>query len=129
MIAALGFGELAWSLLILFVIVQYLMITVSVIADVFRSDDLSAVRKVVWLVGLLVFPILTLLLYLLVRGGSMRERENARAREVQEAANAYIRDVAGTGGAATELRTAKSLLDDGVIDAAEFERLKLRVLS
>ncbi|MGE3619495.1 MAG: SHOCT domain-containing protein [Acidimicrobiia bacterium] len=129
LVAALGFGELAWSLLILFLIVQYLIITFSVVVDVFRSEDLSGVGKVAWLVGLLVFPLLTLLAYVLIRGHGMRAREVAQARKVQETADAYIREVAGTGGPASELRTAKGLLDEGVIDVDEFERLKARVLA
>lgn len=116
-------------MLILFLIVQYLLITFSVIADVFRSDDLSAGRKVVWVAALLFFPLVTLLVYLLLRGDGVRSREVDRAREAKEAADAYIREVAGTGGPASELRTAKTLLDDGVIDSTEFERVNAPLLA
>lgn len=121
-------SELVWSLLILFLIVQYLIITFSVVVDVFRSDELSAVRKVVWLVALLFFPIVTLLLYLLIRGDGMRAREVAQVQQTKLTADACIREVAGTGGPASELRAAKSLLDDGTTDEAQFERLKVRIL-
>ena len=45
-----------------------------VFIDIFRSHDLSGVAKAVWFVFVLFIPLIGVLAYLIVRGGSMGER-------------------------------------------------------
>ena len=78
MVAEIGLGELLWSLLILYVILQLLIVTVVVIIDLFHSDDLSGARKAGWLAALLFIPLITLLVYLIARGDGIGERRLAR---------------------------------------------------
>lgn len=131
MVAAVGLGELVWSLLILFVMVQYLIVLFTVVVDVFRSQDLSGSGRAVWLVALLIFPLITMIVYLVSRGDGMGMRQLERERNAREATDAYLRSVVlppPSAGAATELQTAKSLLDSGAVTPDEFERLKARIL-
>lgn len=126
-LASLSLADLIWSLLVAFVMVSYLIALFSVIVDLFRDRELSGVMKAVWLFLLLVLPLLTVLVYLVVRGGGMAERSVRQAQESQDAVDSYIRSVAG--GPATEIAQAKALLDQGAITAEEYEALKRRVLA
>jgi hypothetical protein len=47
----------------------------------------------------------------------------------QQATDAYIQSVAGSGGAAAEIDKAKQLLDSGAISQAEFEAIKQKALA
>jgi hypothetical protein len=128
MFAALGLGEVLWSLLVVFLMVQYLVLTFTVVVDLFRSDDLSGAKKALWALALFFFPLIALIAYLVVRGDGIGKRNEERARSGRDAVDSYIRDVARTASPATELQAAKALLDDGTITAAEFEGLKIRIL-
>ena len=41
----------------------------------------------------------------------------------------YVRHAAGKGGAASEIQTAKQLLDNGTISQEEFDAIKAKALS
>lgn len=123
MIANVGLGEILWSLLLIYLMVMYIVIVFTVWLDIIRSDDLSGGMKAVWVLGLLIFPIISLVVYLLTRGDGlgMRNLERDRGRAQSAAA-----PPAPTP--ATELNVAKQLLDSGAISSAEFEQIKARVL-
>lgn len=130
MLAALGLGELLWSLLVIYLMVMYLVIVFTVIFDIFRSDDLSGVKKAIWVIALLMFPFITLVVYLIARGDGLGQRNLAAAQQSRAAADDYIRSVAVTGGGvATEIEKAKGLLDSGAITADEFAAIKSRLLT
>jgi Short C-terminal domain len=60
----------------------------------------------------------------------MHEHDVAQAQAADEAARAYIRDATGTSTSSVdELARLADLKDRGVIDDAEFQRLKARVVS
>lgn len=130
MLAELGLGELLWSLLVIYLMVMYLVIVFTVIFDIFRSDDLSGVKKAIWVIALLMFPFITLVVYLISRGDGLGQRNLAAAQQSKASADDYIRSVAVTGGGvATEIEKAKGLLDSGAITADEFAAIKSRLLS
>jgi hypothetical protein len=58
----------------------------------------------------------------------MAERQAQQAQDAQKAFDAYVKQAAGTGGAASELANAKSMLDSGAISAEEYEKLKAKIL-
>lgn len=129
MLANIGLGELLWSLLVIYLMVMYFVIVFTVIFDVFRSDDLSGFKKALWAFALLIFPIITMLLYLIIRGNGMGKRSQAAAQAAKADTDAYIRSVAGGGSVASELEKAKALLDSGAITADDYAALKAKILA
>ena len=123
MIARVGLGEILWSLLVIYVMVMYFIIVLTVWIDIFRSDDISGGKKALWILGLLFFPIISLVAYLLTRGDGFGMRQ--MARETNKSQGGFVPPPPTP---ATELSVAKQLLDSGTITAAEFEQIKARVL-
>jgi hypothetical protein len=123
-----SFGDLIWWFFTVFIFFAYLMALFSVIGDLFRDRKLNGWWKALWIIFLIFVPFLTLLVYLIARGPGMAERNAAQVKKSQEAADDYIRGVAGTS-AADEIAKAKSLLDAGTITQAEYESLKAKALA
>lgn len=108
--------------------VAYLIVLFHVVVDLFRDPELGGGYKALWIVGLLFIPVLTLLLYLLTRGGGMAERERAVYTQAKSEADAYIRQVAGKSPA-EQIADAKALLDAGTLNEAEYAMLKAKALN
>jgi type VI protein secretion system component VasK len=118
-----------WTIFELFLFVVWIWLLFWIFADIFRSRDMSGWSKALWTVFVLVIPVIGILCYLIVRGGSMHERAVRDARQQDEAARAYIRDAAGRESPAEQLTKLAALRDQGVISAAEFEQQKAKVLA
>jgi len=124
------FWDWFWLMVWWFFFIAYLMLLFHILTDLFRDKQLSGWWKAVWVVGLIVFPFLVALIYLVARGGGMAERYADDSRMAREATDDYIRATAGTGRSPTaEIADAKALLDGGAIDEAEFARLKATILA
>lgn len=78
--------------------------------------------------GLIVFPLLTAVVYLIARGSGMAERQAAQVKKAQDAAETYIREVAGRSPV-QEIAEAKALLDAGTLTVEEYERVKAKALA
>ena len=124
-----SFWDFFWLLVWGFFFVYFLMILFQIIGDLFRDRDLSGWAKALWIIALVFIPFLSMLIYLVVRGKGMAERNAAAFRNAQASTESYIKDVAGTGNAAEQIATAKGLLDQGTITTAEFEQLKAKALA
>jgi hypothetical protein len=124
-----SFWDFLWYTLLIFAFVAYLIILFQIIGDLFRDHKLSGLWKAVWIFFLIVFPYLTAFAYLIFRGRGMSERAFAAHAEAQKAANAYIKQVAGTSSPAESIASAKSLLDSGTITQDEFDQLKAKALA
>ena len=124
--------ESLWGILVLFfwtfVLLASLLSVVMVLTDLFRDRRLNGWAKAAWILFLVFVPLLTALVYLIARGGSMPERINEQAKEARDATDAYIRDVAGASPV-DEIAKAKALLDAGAITEDEFTALKRRVVA
>lgn len=99
----------------------------AVISDLIRDQSLGGWAKAIWIIALVIFPLVTALVYFIARGRGMAERASRDVQTSREATEDYIRSVASSGPA-DEITRAKALLDDGVITAEEFEALKRRAL-
>lgn len=120
-----------WDVLILtftvFFFFAYLMVLFQVISDLFRDGELSGLAKALWIVFLIFLPLLTSLVYLLVRGKGMGQRQRVAVEKAMSETDAYIRQVAGKSPA-DQIADAKKLLDAGTISADEFAKLKAKAL-
>ncbi|MFC0316367.1 SHOCT domain-containing protein [Gordonia phosphorivorans] len=121
--------NVVWYTILIFAFIAYLIVLFMVLTDLFRDHKLSAGWKVVWIIFLVILPYITAFAYLLFRGPGMAERSQ-QAQSVAEAqAKEYIRNAAGTTTPADQIATAKSLLDAGTINQAEFEAIKAKALA
>ncbi|WP_024802618.1 PLDc N-terminal domain-containing protein [Nocardia sp. BMG51109] len=120
--------EVFWLIIMSFLFVAYLMVLFSIIADLFRDRDTSGVVKALWMVSLIILPLITAVLYLILRGNSMADRATAHAVRARDAQDTYIRDVAGTNSV-SQIADAKKLLDAGTITTKEFDQIKHTALT
>jgi len=116
-----------WTILWFFLFFLWIWLLIVIIVDVFRSHDLSGWGKAGWLIFILVLPLLGVLAYLIVRGGSMHERRVAEMRQQERDFRSYVKETAG-GGSADELAKLADLKAKGVITEAEFQAGKAKVL-
>jgi ABC-type Fe3+ transport system permease subunit len=125
-----SFWDIIWWFLWIFFFMAYLFALFAVIGDLFRDHKLNGWLKAIWIIFLIFVPFLTLLVYLIARGNGMAQRSARQASEMQSAQDAYIKSVAGGGGAsaADEIAKAKGLLDAGTITQAEYDALKAKAL-
>lgn len=122
------FGELFLTTLWIFLLIMFLMVLFYVISDLFRDSNLSGLAKAIWIIFLIVLPPITCLVYLIARGGGMRERAITAAQEMQQQEADYIKSVVATDSPADQIAKAKELHDRGVISDTEFESLKAKAL-
>jgi hypothetical protein len=125
----MSFWDIIWFIFVAYLFFAYLMVLFSVITDLFRNRDSSGVVKAVWIVLLILFPILTVIFYIIIEGKGMAERSAARAQEMQAQQESYIKGVAGNASPADQVAQAKSLLDSGAITQAEYDSMKSKALS
>ena len=102
----MDFWDFFWLLVWSFFFVAYLMILFQVLGDLFR-DDMSGWFKALWVIALIVVPFLALLIYLIVRGRGMAERQAGSMRDMRAQTDAHIRDVAGDRSATEQIAAAK----------------------
>ena len=122
------FGEFLWSLLIIFFMIMYFMILFSVVIDLFRNHQMGGFAKALWIIFLIFIPLISLLIYVIVYGKSMAQRQQAAVVEAQQEQDAYIKQVAGTSPA-EQIAQAQQLLNSGAISQDEFDKLKAKALS
>jgi hypothetical protein len=118
-----------WTIFEIFLWVIWIWILIWIFIDIFRSHDLSGWAKALWFLFVLFIPLVGVLVYLIVRGGSMHERAVQQAQQEDQAARTYIREAAGTQSTADQLTKLAELRDKGVISADEFEREKAKILA
>jgi predicted PurR-regulated permease PerM len=124
---ATSFTTFLWSLIVIFFFVVYFMMVFSIIVDVFRRHDIHGGKKALWLLFILVAPLLGPLIYLIVNGHGIAERQTKDARQSQAQFDQYVQSVAG--GSADQIAKAKELLDAGTITQAEFDQIKAKTLA
>src|SRR5215467_7626272 len=113
-----------WTILEIFLWVIWIWILIWIFIDIFRSRDLSGWGKALWFLFVLLIPLIGVLVYLIVRGGSMHERAVQQAQQQDKEFRAYVQDAAGPQSSADQLAKLADLRDRGVITAQEFEREK-----
>ena len=111
-----------WGLAIIFFWITAIMLWFSCFMDIFRRDDLGGM-KVVWIIVLVLIPWFGALIYLLAR-------PKVTAMDVQTAVRAEAAAGAMAGvSTADELKKLGELKAAGVINEAQFEALKAKLLA
>jgi Phospholipase_D-nuclease N-terminal/Short C-terminal domain len=123
------FLNVLWDILIIFAWFIYLWIAITCLIDIFRRKDISGWGKAAWCIFIVLIPWIGILVYLIVNHAGMAERRYSEAATAQAQFDDYVRQTAGSGGAAGEIERAKQLLDNGTITQAEFDALKAKALA
>jgi Phospholipase_D-nuclease N-terminal len=72
-LADVGLGQVIWTAFFLFMLAAFVWVFILALRHLFRDRELSGWAKAGWLVGLIIFPLIGSLVYLLVRGGWVTE--------------------------------------------------------
>ena len=105
----------------MFIVTIWLLITVFM--DLFRRHDISGWGKAFWVIGLMIFPLLAVLVYLITQGRGMAERNTQQAQQARD----ELRRVVGFS-AADEIEKLDRLKKAGSITDAEFSRLRAKLV-
>ena len=119
-----------WTIFLIFLWVLWFWVLITIFIDIFRSDDLSGWGKAGWIIFVLIIPLIGVLVYLIVRGGKMHQRQVQDAQAQDQEFRSYVQDVAGSQtSSADELAKLADLRDKGVITAQEFDSQKAKILA
>ena len=124
-----GVGEFLWTLIWFTLFFIWIWLLIVVFADIFRSHDMGGFAKFLWILFVIVAPYIGVFVYLIARGHKMTEHavQDAQARDAAQ--RQYIQNAVGSAGSpAAELERLATLKSQGVIDEAEFQRLKSQVV-
>ena len=110
-------------MLFFFLFVAWITLVIRVYIDIFRSDDLSGVAKVIWVIFVMALPLLGVFLYMILRGDQLNEHAQS---DMAMRGAAYAPAAASSG--ADELLKLAQLRDQGVLTPAEFDAAKAKAL-
>jgi hypothetical protein len=82
--------EVFWTIVAVFLFIAWCMAVFGLLSDVFRSDDMSGAAKVGWVVLLLLFPILGVVIYLIVRGDRLGQHARDTVSRQDAAYMSYV---------------------------------------
>jgi hypothetical protein len=130
MLADFAVGQVLWSMFWFFMFFLWIMLLFYVFADIFRDHELGGWGKALWVIFVIVLPYLGVFVYLIARGSSMQKRSIEQQQQQQQAFQAYVKDAAGSSASpAEELAKLADLKAKGVIDDAEFQQMKAKILT
>jgi Phospholipase_D-nuclease N-terminal/Short C-terminal domain len=122
------FLNVLWDILIIFAWVLFIWVAIICFTDIFRRRDISGWGKAAWIIFIVFIPWIGVLAYLIFNHDGMADRSERQAQAAQATFDDAVRQAAGKGGPASEIDTAKKLLDSGTISQAEFDEIKAKAL-
>jgi hypothetical protein len=122
-----SFGQVMWTILVLFAWILFFWLLFAVFGDLFRRHDISGWGKAGWSIFVIFLPFLGCFVYLITQGRHIAERNVQEAQTAQAQLDSHIKSVAG--GSAEQIAKAKELLDSGAISQAEYDQLKAKALA
>lgn len=125
-----------WTMLEFFLWILWFFLLFKIITDLFRDHSLSGWAKAGWILLVIVLPYLGVLLYVIIRGRSMGERDREQAQQAEAAFQQYVRQAAaapGSGGGTgsnhvDELARLADLKASGALTDEEFQKAKDKLL-
>lgn len=126
-----------FTIMWLFLWIVWIFMLFRVFGDLYRDHSIGGWGKAGWTVVLIVLPFVGVLVYLIVRGSSMDQREYAYTRYSEDLRASARDEVAASNGStapnsragrADELAKLADLKNDGDITEEEYQRAKALVL-
>lgn len=121
-------GDAILTALWVFFLIMWLWILIAIITDLFRDHSVSGWAKVLWVIALLIVPFLTSLIYIIVRGKGMAQRNAREVKQAQQEMDEYIRQTAGQSNVGDQLHKLDELRSRGSISQEEFDAAKAKLL-
>ena len=128
-VAEIHFGEALLLALEVFFFVAWIWILITILNDLFRDHELSGGAKAAWVLFLVVVPFLASLIYLIARGGGMRDRTIKAQVDAKKHFDEYVRQQADAASPADELHKLSELKAKGDLSQEEFEQAKAKLLA
>jgi uncharacterized membrane protein len=117
------FLDVFWYMLLFFLWIMFFWVFISVVADIFRRDDIHGWKKAGWILLIIVLPLLGILIYLIAR-------PKVTAQDVRMLTRAEAAQQAAAGvSTADELAKLKELHTQGVLDDSEYAELKKKAMA
>ena len=109
--------------LAIFIFVVWFWLLISVARDLFRRHDISGWGKAIWMIALIIFPYISVFIYLISQGRGIAERDAQTAQQARD----DLRRVVGFSPA-DEIEKLDRLKKAGSISDAEFARLRAKLV-
>jgi uncharacterized membrane protein len=117
------FLDVFWYMLVFFLWIMFFWVFISVVADIFRRDDIHGWKKAGWLLLIIVLPLIGILIYVIAR-------PKVTAQDVRMMTQAEAAQRAASGvSTADELAKLKELHNQGVLSDSEYESLKQKAMA
>ena len=118
-----SFANFFMDVLTLFAFVIWFWLAISVCGDLCRREDISGWGKALWVIGVILFPYIGVLAYMISQGRGMAERSVARVQQARE----ELRNVIGFS-VADEIEKLDRLKHSRSITEDEFTRLRAKLV-
>jgi hypothetical protein len=109
--------------LTIFIFIVWFWLLISVFSDLFRRHDISGWGKAIWVIALIIFPYITVFVYLIAQGRGIAERNAQAAQQARD----ELRRVVGFS-VADEIDKLDRLKTAGSISNDEFTRLRAKLV-
>jgi hypothetical protein len=116
------FLDVFWWMVVFFLWIAFFWVFISVVADIFRRDDIHGWKKAGWLFLIIVLPLIGILIYVIARP-KVTPQDIRMLTQAQAAQHA-----AASVSPADELAKLKELHNQGVLSDAEYESLKTKTV-
>ena len=123
------FLNVLWDILIIFCWFLYIWLAIISFIDIFRRRDIGGWGKAAWVFLIVIIPWLGVLIYLIANHDGMADRNEQQSQAAQASFDQAVREATAKSGPASEIDTAKKLLDSGTISQEEFDAIKAKALA
>ncbi|RAG85861.1 SHOCT domain-containing protein [Streptacidiphilus pinicola] len=123
-----------WTMLEFFLWILWFFLLFKILTDLFRNHEMKGWHKALWIIFVIVLPFLGVLVYVIVHGRDMSQRDVQQAQQADAAFKSYIRDAAGTSGSGggshvDELSRLAQLHSSGALTTEEYQKAKDKLLA
>jgi hypothetical protein len=118
-----SFANFLMDVMTLFAFLIWFWLAISVFGDLFRREDISGWGKAFWVIGVILFPYIGVLAYMISQGKGMAQRSAARVQQARE----NLKNVIGFS-VADEIEKLDRLKHSGSITEGEFTDLRAKLV-